>query len=263
MEKYDESTPLADRDEYQAWKKQHDEEEAKSSKDKYGKELNSRNDKIYQAWRHLIATIRDHGFNSWYSGSEGFDEFLNDKEPYLCPTGYFNSLSFNTEGLDFGSVAEERLGGMGIAIWYKTEVPGGREAGGDVFEEFIPNLKKARGAEFAIIATTPIYENSEMTYGMKSEKQQLNLYTKSLIEEGYTRSEISDVIKAYQDFIDGDTEKYAPGSTHAVYSGLEEDRPCVIAFYDIPLIPDLDDDETYNVVRCVENFYNTFVKPFE
>lgn len=258
--RYSESTPLADRDALQAWQKEYDAKEARSSKEKFGSKLRDRNKEIYEGWYTLMSTIQNRAFHEDVIDSEGFDDFLNREDPYLCPTGHFNSLSFSTNGFDLGSFAEHRVGGLGIGIWYHP----GDEAGGDVYEEFIPKLKKAGGADILIFAASPLFEDSNLTYGMKSEKQQLNLYTKSLLGNGFTRSEVSGVIKAYQDFIDGNTEEYAPGANGEVlYSGLEEERPCVFASYNnVPVNPLDDEDMFWNIVACAERFYDTFVGPF-
>ena len=251
--RYREATPLADRDDYQAWQKQRDEEEAMSAEDKFRDELDNRNVKIYNAWKQLLLSIRDHGFQS---GDEGFDEFFDTKEgPYLLQTGYFDSFSFYTPGFD---IHDNETGGVGIGVWYKD----GEEAGGDVFKEFIPKLKKNRGAEMIITGAVFLPYGSKVPEVTSSEKQQLNLYTKDMVADGYSRKGIAGLVQFMQEVIDGNAGKYFPGAKHIEYTGLEDGRPSVTVAYDVPVIPDIDSDKTYNIVRAVEKLSNEFIYLF-
>lgn len=245
MKKYRESTPLEDRDDYQAWKAQHDDEEAQSTKDKYRGTLKDRNSSIYQAWNQFLMSLNDHAFEG---RGEGFKDFIEDGS--LLQTGYFDSFAFYTPGFD---VHDEETGGIGIGIWYKK----GGEAGGDVFDEFIPNLKKHRGVSFYITAAVSLPEDSEVSRVTDSERQQLNIYTKEIVASGkVSRKEVAGLVQFFKEVIDGNAGKYFPGARNVYYSGLEgPNRPAVLVEYEVPVIPDIDDDKTYDIIRGAEKLY--------
>lgn len=247
MDKYRESTPLEDRDTYQSWKKQRDNAESMSSKEKFSTELYVRNKKIYKAWCDMINSVKTAGhFNL---DGEGFDEFLG-RNIYLRQTGYYDSFSFYHSGLD---VHEYNTGGIGIGVYYKD----GQPAGGSVFDDFIPKLKKTGGAELSISCLV-CYDSDDME-NLKSEKQMMNLFTKYLIGEGRSRRQIAPVIKFFNEIINGNGQIYFPGADSVGFYGLEDGRPSIMVTYSVSVIPT--EEESKNVVKCVNTMHREVISP--
>lgn len=255
MKKYRESTPLADRDTYQSWKDERDDVESMSSKEKFSTELYNRNQKIYKAWSTLVQSMHEAGFDN-YMGGDGFEEFLNEKEPYLNPTGYYDSDSFCTPGFYYH---DKMSGGIGIAVYYK----GGHEAGGDVFEEFIPKLKKFGGAEICLIAAVSVddEEVQRELRDIESTKQFMNLYSKYLIHDyGMSRREAADVINFFNSIIDESGKGKFTGAKKVSFWGLEMGRPGVIVYYDVSVKPT--EEETKNICNGLKILAENVTKPF-
>ena len=246
--KYTESTPLADRDAYQSWKDERDDVESMSSKEKFSTELYNRNQKIYKVWYDMIEKVMNAG--GFASDGDGFDAFLDEKDPFLVQTGYYDSFSFCHSGLD---VHEYNSGGIGIGVYYKD----GTEAGGDVYKEFIPKLKKTGGVELSISCLV-CYDSDDME-NLKSEKQMMNLFTKYLIGEGRSRSQIASVIKFFNEIINGNGQVYFPGADSVGFYGLEDGRPSIMVTYSVSVTPT--EEEVKNVVNCVRTMDREVIGP--
>ncbi len=248
MKKYRESTPLEDRDAYQSWKDERDDVESMSSKEKFSTELYNRNQKIYKVWCDMIEKVmRAGGFDS---DGDGFDAFLDKNDPFLSQTGYYDSFSFCHSALD---VHEYNSGGIGIGVYYKD----GTEAGGYVFKDFIPKLKKTGGAELRISCLV-CYDSDDME-DLKSEKQMMNLFTKYLLGEGRSRSQIASVIKFFNEIINGNGQVYFPGADSVGFYGLEDGRPSIMVTYSVSVTPT--EEEIKNVVDCVRTMDREVISP--
>lgn len=253
--KYTESTPLEDRDDYAKWKKEYDAEQNKSAAEKYQYKLDDRNTPIYYAWYDFVEDMKEAGFDH-YKGVDGFKNFLNEKEPYLNPTGYYDSDSFCTPGF---YIHDMESGGIGIAVYYK----GGHEAGGNVAHEFIPKLKQYGGAEINIIATVAIDDEDfqKELRDIESIRQFMNLYSKYLIhDQGMSRREAADVINFFNSIIDGSGKDKFTGATKVEFWGREWGRPGVMVEYDVSIKPTA--EETRDVCKGLRILSDNVVKPF-
>ena len=272
MKRYNESTPLEDRDEYQDWQYGQDELEALPAKKRFATQLRDRNRPIYNAWKKLFAAIYAAGPFGWEAGAdkeiddktrpdnfggEGFCEFFtgySDKIGgfsycHLKQTDYFNSDSLCSSNF---VIHDPMASGIGIGVYYKD----GEEAGGSVYDKFIPRLKKAGGAEIYI--NFAVHCEDDLTRA-GSEKQMMNLYTKYLLSTGLDRTTAAPIVGFFNDVINGDGIRLFPGSESVGFYGIENERPTIGVRYNVDVIPT--EEQIKNISKGIKAFTDTVLEP--
>ena len=243
-----ESTPLEDRDEIAAFQARRDREEATPAAEKYKDVLKDKNQKYYDKWCVLFNRIQDalKGHNIYLNGLE---EFTTDA--YLRPTGYYDSSSFDTsDGICEGRCNSE---GIGVYLWGAYD---GGELGGDVWDEFLPEVKRAGGAELILIGFWALNPHSERYHDVmdnrnRSPKQVINLHIKDMLDCGFSRKDIAAEAQFLNKLAEnGDARKEFPGCTQAYLDTDTHDNIEVLVFFNVSPFPT--DEEISNVASAVK-----------